>query len=161
MNSSGAELLGVSLPAASRPLLGCASPQKTCFSSALALVTYTACPARAQEVHEHRWLHRARISSLALLKLGINRRLIFIKRNIHCEGRVCPSPDGGGSHRQDAGGPWQMLRARHPSVLSHEWPPEANERDAGCLGRVVGSRERYWHWAPAAHWSTGRRLGSP
>lgn len=69
--------------------------QKTCFSPALALVTYTMFPTQAPELHEHPWLHQARISSSAPLKLGTDRGLICKKRNTHCKGRVHSSSEGG------------------------------------------------------------------
>lgn len=132
-------MLGVSLLGASRPLPSGRSPQKTCFSSAPALATDTAFPRRAQGVREHQWLHQARISSSALLKLGIDRGLICIKRNTRCKGRVHPPPEGGGSHGWDTRGHWQVLPTHHLSMLVHKWPPNANERDAGVSGGWWGT----------------------
>jgi len=121
-------------------------------------VTHTRLPVPVREVCERRWLHQARISSSAPLKLGIDRGLICIKRKARCKGRVRPSPEGGGSHRWDKG-VLAMLHRRHPSALRQEWPPEGDERDAlpggrraagssASVGLPLAAGERGDDWAP-------------
>lgn len=51
-------------------------------------------PVLAQEVHEHRWLQQAAISSSAPLKPAIDRGLICVERNVGYKGRAWWDGDG-------------------------------------------------------------------
>lgn len=93
-------------------------------------------PVLAQEVHEHRWLQQAAISSSAPLKPAIDRGLICVERNVGYKGRAWW--DGDGRDTGMTGKCFIRVTLQRLATRGHQNHKKSSKSVIACVGCCCG-----------------------